>query len=735
MDPAQGRPVDERAARLKLLAEVARQTTAIRSLEDLLQSAVFVIRDAFSYFLVNIFLVEGGEIVFRAGTGASLQHLVNSLRLRIGVDGITGWVAGHGVPRNVPDVTQDAWYRWELEEELRTRSELALPIAVEGRVIGVLDVQSERVGAFTDLDVVTQQAVADQLAVAIENARLYGELQGELGARRRRESLLRALGDAEVAMLKASAPGEVLAAMGGELGRAGLACALYLTDDPPRQATLAWPLDGAAAGLAAILGAPADGSPLIIADVAAFRAVAAGEPAVFLPPSSVAAALLAEDRLLGFAVLDGDALSADDLPAIRVFATQAATAWRKAQLVQDLESSLEQLRRAQEQLLQAQKMEAVGRLAGGVAHDFNNLLTAILGYTEILLETVPAGDPLRDDVEGIRQAARRAADLTRQLLAFSRKQVLQPRVVDCNSLLDEARGMLRRMIGEDVRVETSYAPGPVLACADPSQLLQVIMNLAVNARDAMPAGGVLTLGTGFETGDGRADSEPRGERSLIWVTDTGTGMDAATLSHLFEPFFTTKERGKGTGLGLSTAYGIVTQSGGSISCASEPGRGTTFTIRLPAAPQEPAPQEPAPQEPAPQGSRDAPLPPRGKGERILVVEDHGAVRNLIQHTLEGSGYNVMVAPDGQTGRELLASAVQPIHLLLTDFVLPGGVSGADLAREALASGRTSRILCISGYAHELASGSESWLARGAFLQKPFGPIDLLRKVREVLEQP
>ncbi len=728
MDGAGGRKIDEheRALRLQLLAEVARQTAAVRSLEELLPSALSVIRDAFSYFFVNIFLVDGAHIVLRASTMESLQPSLGRLRMRIGTEGISGWVAGHGMARNSPDVSADPWYRWVEKEELRTRSELAVPIAIEGRVIGVLDVQSEQTDNFTDLDAFTLQAVADQLAVAIENARLYGELEQELAARRRRENLLRALHDAGLAMLKAGSPDGVFAAMGGELARAGLCCALYLTDDPPRTATLAWPAASDNGPTAAVLGAPAQASPVAVADVAAFRSIAAGEPALFLPPSSIAAALLLEDRLLGFAVMTGEQLTDDDLPAIRVFATQAATAWRKAQLVQDLQDSLEKLRRAQEDLLQSQKMEAVGRLAGGVAHDFNNLLTAILGYTEVLLDGVPAGEPLREDLEGIRQAARRGADLTRQLLAFSRKQVLQLGAVDCKALLEEVRGMLRRLIGEDVRVETRYAPGPVLAWADPSQLLQVIVNLAVNARDAMPDGGVLTFTAGFELND-RPSSEPgalpAGRYAVIQVSDTGSGMDADTLSQLFEPFFTTKEGSKGTGLGLSTAYGIVAQSGGSITCASEVGRGTTFTIRLPAAREEP--QE--------AGRGEAALPLRGRGETVLVVEDDSAVRSLVRQTLEAQGFDVLTADDGRTGLALLRSAPRPIALLVTDLVLPGGVGGADLAREARAAGGAGRLLCISGY--PAAAAAEGETLSGAFLQKPFGPADLLRKVREVLEQP
>ena len=713
----------QRAARLQLLADVGRKTTAILSREELLRSAVHVIRETFSYFMVNIFLVDGEDLVVSACSLPELQKAVNRLRLKIGHQGITGWVAAHGQPLNVPDVRLDTRYSYEHEEELATRSELAVPITLQGVVTGVLDVQSSQVAAFTDLDIFTLQTVADQLAIAIENARLYEELRRELAVRQRMETLLRSLHAAGLAMEMASSPDGVFITVGEELGKMGLACSLHLVDDARRLVTTVY--TSGQAGLPDAQAAPV-GATVALDTVAAFRRIAAGEPSIFTAGSLVAP-LLFEDQLLGFLSVRSPDLAEQATPALRVFANEIAAAWRKAQLVRDLEESLRQLRHTQEQLLHSQKMEAVGRLAGGVAHDFNNQLTAILGYAEILLLDSPAEDSRRAAIEEIVKAARRAADLTRQLLAFSRKQVLEPRVVDLNGLIEEMRGMLRRLIGEDVQLETRYGQGPLRVRADPTQIQQVIVNLAVNSRDAMPCGGALAIATSSLQSGGPAPEGcaglPPGGYCLLSVTDSGTGMDRETLRRLYEPFFTTKELGKGTGLGLSTAYGIVKQSGGHIFCSSQPGKGTVFTICLPAVGD--SGQEDAPSRP--------PLPAAGGTETILVVEDEEAVRELVRRTLSTAGYTVHTARTGTEGLALLEAGKEPIRLVLTDLLLPGGVSGLDLARRVLASGKDLRLLCVSGYSEQLASEAQGSLPPGSFLQKPFSPAELLRRVRGILD--
>jgi PAS domain S-box-containing protein len=381
----------------------------------------------------------------------------------------------------------------------------------------------------------------------------------------------------------------------------------------------------------------------------------------------------------------------------------------------------------EQQLRQAQKMEAVGRLAGGVAHDFNNILTAITGHAELLLEDLGHHDPRRVDVDEIRRSAERAAGLTRQLLAFSRQQVLQPKVVDLNALVLDMDKLLRRLIGEDVELATVLDPalGPVTA--DPGQLEQVIVNLAVNARDAMPQGGKLTL----ETRNIDLDESYTLEHSLVkpgpyvqlTVSDSGIGMDEETQAHAFEPFFTTKPRGQGTGLGLAMVYGTVKQSGGFIWVYSEPGHGATFKIYLPRvdAPVE-STAPPAPVE----------RPPRGS-ETVLLAEDEPAVRAIAQQALERQGYTVLAAPSGADALALAAQHGATIHLLLTDVVMPG-MSGRDLADRLTAQRPGIRVLYISGYTDN-AIVRHGMLEPGlAYLQKPFRPDALVRKVREVLDE-
>jgi two-component system, cell cycle sensor histidine kinase and response regulator CckA len=381
----------------------------------------------------------------------------------------------------------------------------------------------------------------------------------------------------------------------------------------------------------------------------------------------------------------------------------------------------------EDQLRQAQKMEAVGQLAGGIAHDFNNLLTAILGSTELLLADIPAFDSRREDLQEIGRAAHRAAGLVRQLLAYSRKQVLQPRQVNLNAIVHEMGAMLRRVVGEQIALQLHLDPSLGDVIADPGQLEQVIANLGVNARDAMPAGGTLTLTTANVSGAGLATASAEGlplggPLVALSVGDTGIGMDDHVMAHLFEPFFTTKELGRGTGLGLATVYGIVRQSGGQIQVASRPGEGSTFTVFLPRAEATaggagtPAATEP----PVPGGS-----------ETVLVVEDEDAVRHLVCRALRAKGYRVVEAPHAESALVLASAMAEPIHLLVSDLVMPG-ISGLLLAERLASSRPAMRVLFITGYAPEAVDRNGELAAAGALLEKPFTADQLARKVREVL---
>jgi CheY-like chemotaxis protein len=367
-------------------------------------------------------------------------------------------------------------------------------------------------------------------------------------------------------------------------------------------------------------------------------------------------------------------------------------------------------------------MEAVGQLAGGVAHDFNNLLTVINGYSDLLLSTLSAGDPHRPMVEEIRRAGERSASLTRQLLAFSRRQVLAPQALDLNTVVRDTERMLRRMIGEDVELATELAAGLHAVRVDPGQLQQVLLNLAVNARDAMPRGGRLTLRTrnvAVAEEGGESGLAP-GDWVLLEVEDTGIGMSEEVERHVFEPFFTTKEAGQGTGLGLAVVLGIVEQSGGRVGVRSRPGEGTAFDIHLPRV-----------RPPAADAAAGAPAPaPRGT-ETILLVEDDAAVRSLSRHVLERADYAVLEAASGDEALELAAAYPSPIHLLVTDVVLPG-MGGRQVA-EALRELRPEiKVLYVSGYTDDAVVRHGVLQEDVQFLQKPFPPQALAKKVREVL---
>lgn len=384
---------------------------------------------------------------------------------------------------------------------------------------------------------------------------------------------------------------------------------------------------------------------------------------------------------------------------------------------------------AEERSSQAQRLAAIGRLTGGVAHDFNNLLTAILGYSEILQTRLADNRPLNDFITEIIKAGRRAAGLTNQLLAFSRKQVLQPKIISLNRAVTDIEKLLRRLIGEDIELSTNLSPNLGRVRADPGQIEQVLMNLAVNARDAMPKGGKLVI----ETANVALDEDyarlhstlvQAGPHVMLAVSDTGIGMDKQVLSHIFEPFFTTKSLGKGTGLGLATAYGIVRQSGGSIWAYSEPGKGTTFKVYLPRVEdQADAVEASVPVAQSPGGS-----------ETILLVEDEEAVRKLARKILELHGYQVLDAGSAIEALVRHSQQAARVSLMITDVVMPG-MGGPELAQRLSDQGHDFKVLYVSGYTDEAIVHHGVLDAKIPFLQKPFTPDALARKVREVLDEP
>jgi signal transduction histidine kinase/CheY-like chemotaxis protein len=386
-------------------------------------------------------------------------------------------------------------------------------------------------------------------------------------------------------------------------------------------------------------------------------------------------------------------------------------------------------RRLERQLAESQKMEAIGKLAGGVAHDFNNMLTAILGYASLLMEDASPGSPVRDQADQIRRAAESAGKLTQKLLAFSRRQVLQTNQFDFTVLLENLLQLVRRVIGANIIVTSQTEPGLWPVLADPAQVEQSIVNLAINARDAMPDGGTLSITASNAprpNGERRPDGDVRpGDYVQVIVTDTGTGMDEATRSRMFEPFFTTKPPGQGTGLGLSTIYGFVRQCGGYVGVTTAPGRGTSVEMLLPRAPDL-----------APAAPIQLPTPfkvePGSTRETVLVVEDEEAVRQFAREALERGGYRVISAASGAEALQVADAFEGTIHVLLTDVVMPG-MKGPELATRLRAARPSIRVMLMSGYAADVVTGED--LKNATMLAKPFSPADLVQTVRDILDGP
>jgi signal transduction histidine kinase/CheY-like chemotaxis protein len=435
------------------------------------------------------------------------------------------------------------------------------------------------------------------------------------------------------------------------------------------------------------------------------------------------------DRVVGvlsFLTTREQGFSAEDMAIATAFASHAAIALENSRLLLESRRAYDELAETQGQLEQAQKMDAIGRLAGGVAHDFNNLLTVILGRTDILLHPLKPEDPMRRGIELIQRTAGRAADLTRQLLAFSRKQVLEPVVLDLSAVATDMKDMLGRLIGEDIALLTTPTPGLGRVKADRGQIEQVVMNLAVNARDAMPQGGRLIL----ETANVDLDDEyvrrhvgaRPGPHVMLAVSDTGTGIPREIQAQIFEPFFTTKEQGKGTGLGLATVYGIVKQSGGYIEVDSEPGQGTVFRIYLPRLDAAAVTVD--------RSVRPAAV--AGGTETILLVEDEEGVRELARDILRASGYTVLEARNGAEALLLCERHQGPLDMLLTDVVMPR-MSGRELAERLAPLRPELSVLFMSGYTDDAVIRHGVLAAGTAFLQKPFTPAALVLRVRETLD--
>jgi len=661
--------VCEQAALFNLSADL----TATLNEEEICRRVVYDLQKSLGYDYLGLFLIDKatGDRVLRASRGWS--DVPKNWRIPPG-QGVSERVILTGEPNYTPDVRRDPAYL----PGLNTGAELDVPLKVDGDVLGVLVVESREPNAFTENDFALLTAAANVTALALKHAR---EVQAVQTAETRYHSLFDGV---PVGLYRSTPDGKILEA------------------NQSLVEMLAYP----------------DGETLLRANSADW----------YVNPNDRRRwqTLVAQQKIVRNFETQ---LRRWDGEIIWVRDTARAVCDKNGE-IRYYEGSLEDItahKRLEAQYLQAQKMEAVGRLTAGIAHDFNNMLTVINSYAFMIRQQLTADTPLHEMAEQILLSGQRAADLVSQLLAFSRKQTIRPVTLNLNDVVLQMDGLLRRVLGEDVCLTTHLASDLWLVKADPHQMEQVIINLAVNARDAMPGGGRLVIETNNITLDevyaARHLDTPPGDYIMLAVTDTGTGMRREVIEHIFEPFFTTKEAGQGSGLGLSTVYGIVRQNGGVIAVYSEEGNGSTFRIYLPRTRESAA----SPLSP-PQSRTDLP----SGDETILLVEDDEMVRDLIQNVLEPLGYKVLFAADGHQALELARQHTAPIHLLLTDVVMPD-MNGTTLAERLHAQRPGLKILFVSGYSWTVIEQQEMQLPRSAFLQKPFAPLQLARKVREVLD--
>ncbi len=733
--------LDESRDQSVTLLTVSRQVSGMLDVTEMMRRVARETERALDADMVGVFLADADHITLRPIAGHHVpRHLLGDfLTTPILITSHRfleeSWERRQTVA--ISDVASDPRVDHEFRRRFPFRSGLFCPMVVQGEPIGGIFVTwLERAHRFAAPEVRLIEGISRQTGIALDHARLVAELQ----TRQTRLEALLAIGR-ELSRIQ---PVEPL------LGRVAEACG-RLFDAESAAFRL---LEGEDLKLCGTWGKTADvmpAPPLKVGESLTGAVAATGEPLIVDNPSDdlrlnsvnreryrqagirsfLGVPVKVDERVAGvlsIRITREGSFSSGDVEIARAFAAQAAIALENSRLYQETQGALRQLSATKDQLVQSQKMEAIGQLAGGVAHDFNNLLTIIIGRSQLFLARTPVGDPGRRDVEMVNQAAERAAGLTRQLLAFSRKQVLQPEPLDLNALVGGLAPMLRRLIGE--HMDLVIAPGGDLGqvMADPGQIEQVVMNLVVNARDAMPDGGVLTLQTSHaklvETREHIEGRIPPGDYVAVRVQDAGCGMDAGIMAKIFEPFFTTKGPGKGTGLGLSTVHGIVHQSGGHIGVDSAPGRGTTFTMYLPRT-AAPAPRPAG-------GKIDVAMV--GGSETILLVEDEAEVRQLALDVLESCGYTVVATGDPREALTIAEGRGEGIDLLLTDMVMPT-IRGSALAAQLRRQRPDLRLLYISGYTDEMATSGAKIDPPAPLLQKPFTPPALARAVRNALDGP
>lgn len=728
-------------ADLEALLEASRQLVAVQPVESLLGRIAETCGRLLRVNSVGLRLVDGNDLVIAASWGDMVED-TPAPRIKIG-ESLAGRVAASGEPLVVDDLTTDtrqlpsgrqAFVRFHY------RSWLGVPVTMGGRLIGVLSVRSRQLRRFSPADVTSAVAIAAQAAVAIENSRLYAD-----ATRRRDEAeALARVARVLTESLDVSVVGQrVVETVQDILGTKTVVLRLLEPDGSLRAVASGGMLrnelradDVAPPGMGIGVPAVVSGLPVqsrdplndprfLFTEELRRRLGRTGVTSILSVP------LRAEGQAIGvLSVGDvGDRVfSESEIVLLQTLADHFATAVENMRLYERVRTALDALSRTQEQLVQAQKMDAVGRLAAGIAHDFNNLLTVIVGRCQLLSSRRAPGDPPARDLVLIEKTAKRAGALVAQLLAFSRKQVLQPKVLDLNVVVAELMRLLERVLREDIHVVVRSGERLGRVKADPAQIEQAILNLVVNARDAMPAGGQLTIETTNvevdEASSGERRGLPPGPYVMLAISDTGVGMDRETQQHLFEPFFTTKDVGEGTGLGLAMVYGIITQSGGDVAVQSEVGQGTTFEILLPRVEATDEPRvDPKPS--------DVVL---GGTETVLVVEDEDDVRELTREVLEGAGYTVLEAARPDEAMRIAGQQAGSIDLLLTDVVMPDR-SGLALALQLTAFYPQMRVVFMSGY----AAGAEDRiriLGPGtAFIAKPFTPDSLLAKIRQTLRNP